>query len=137
MTDEAQLREKLRKIEALFAGADTVGEKLAAEAALERVRARLAELERSDKLYNPRLDYDGQCPRESHDNPANDGFGLRAVKPCAFAHRFAASGLDRPASPSRRGFHVQLQERAALPARFDPTLSEGSHPDFHRLWRSI
>jgi len=25
MTDEAQLREKLRKIEALFAGADTVG----------------------------------------------------------------------------------------------------------------
>ena len=49
MTDEAQLREKLRKIEALFAGADTVGEKLAAEAALERVRARLAELERSDK----------------------------------------------------------------------------------------
>ena len=44
MTDEAQLREKLRKIEALFAGADTVGEKLAAEAALERVRARLAEL---------------------------------------------------------------------------------------------
>ena len=40
MTDEAQLREKLRKIEALFAGADTVGEKLAAEAALERVRAR-------------------------------------------------------------------------------------------------
>ena len=28
MTDEAQLREKLRKIEALFAGADTVGEKL-------------------------------------------------------------------------------------------------------------
>ncbi len=49
MTDEAQLREKLRKIEALFAGAGTIGEKLAAEAALERVRARLAELERSDQ----------------------------------------------------------------------------------------
>ena len=49
MTDEAQLREKLRKIEALFAGAGTVGEKLAAEAARERVRARLAELERSDQ----------------------------------------------------------------------------------------
>ena len=32
MTDEAQLREKLRKIEALFAGAGTVGEKLAGEA---------------------------------------------------------------------------------------------------------
>lgn len=45
---EPQLREKLRKIEALFAGAGTAGERLAAEAALERVRARLAELGRQD-----------------------------------------------------------------------------------------
>src|SRR6516165_12163335 len=44
MSIESQLREKLRKIEALFAGASTTGERLAAEAALERVRARLAEL---------------------------------------------------------------------------------------------
>ena len=43
---ELQLREKLRKIEALFAGAGTAGERLAAEAALERVRARLSELGR-------------------------------------------------------------------------------------------
>ena len=35
MSGEAELRERLRKIEALFAGAGTVGEKLAAEAALE------------------------------------------------------------------------------------------------------
>ena len=42
MSTESQLREKLRKIEALFAGAGTAGERLAAEAALERVRARLA-----------------------------------------------------------------------------------------------
>ena len=48
MTDEAALREKLRKIEALFAGAGTAGERNAAEAALERVRARLAELRRHD-----------------------------------------------------------------------------------------
>ena len=41
MSTESQLREKLRKIEALFAGAGTTGERLAAEAALERVRARL------------------------------------------------------------------------------------------------
>src|SRR6266480_1576933 len=46
MSTESQLREKLRKIEALFAGAGTAGERLAAEAALERVRARLAELGR-------------------------------------------------------------------------------------------
>jgi hypothetical protein len=48
MSIESQLREKLRKIETLFAGASTAGERLAAEAALERVRARLAELGRRD-----------------------------------------------------------------------------------------
>ncbi len=48
MTAEAKLREKLRKIEALFAGAGTAGEKLAAEAALARVRARLSELQDQD-----------------------------------------------------------------------------------------
>jgi hypothetical protein len=43
-----QLREKLRKIEALFAGAGTTGERLAAEAAPQRVRARLTELSHKD-----------------------------------------------------------------------------------------
>jgi hypothetical protein len=47
-TTESQMREKLRKIEALFAGAGTPGERSAAEAALERVRAKLAELEKAD-----------------------------------------------------------------------------------------
>jgi hypothetical protein len=45
---ENQLRERLRKIEALFAGATTTGEREAAGAALERVRARLAEESRKD-----------------------------------------------------------------------------------------
>ncbi len=48
MSIESQLRDKLRKIEALFAGAGTAGERLAAEAALARVRARLAELGQQD-----------------------------------------------------------------------------------------
>src|ERR1035437_1105240 len=48
MSTESQLRAKLRKIEALFAGAGTAGERLAAEAALERVRERLTELGRQD-----------------------------------------------------------------------------------------
>ena len=48
MTSESQLREKLRKIEALFVGAGTAGERLAAEAALRRVRARVEELARHD-----------------------------------------------------------------------------------------
>src|SRR5450759_2492373 len=38
---EARLREKLRKIEALFAGAGTAGEKAAAGAAADRIRALL------------------------------------------------------------------------------------------------
>lgn len=46
MTSDSQLREKLRKIEALFVGAGTAGERLAAEAALQRVRARVQELAR-------------------------------------------------------------------------------------------
>jgi hypothetical protein len=45
MVTQAQLRDKLRKIEALFAGAGTAGERGAAEAARERVRAKLVELE--------------------------------------------------------------------------------------------
>ncbi len=47
-SEETQLREKLRKIEALFAGAGTEGERVAAGAALTRVRARLAALQRSE-----------------------------------------------------------------------------------------
>jgi hypothetical protein len=41
MGGEDELREKLRKIEALFAGAKTDGEREAAGAAAERIRARL------------------------------------------------------------------------------------------------
>ncbi|TVR96500.1 MAG: hypothetical protein EA406_11770 [Rhodospirillales bacterium] len=45
MNDEAALRDKLRKIEALFAGAATAGEKAAAGAAADRIRARLKKAE--------------------------------------------------------------------------------------------
>jgi hypothetical protein len=41
MTPDEILRDKLRKIEALFAGATTPGEKAAAGAAAERIRHRL------------------------------------------------------------------------------------------------
>ncbi len=43
MDAEQKLREKLRKIEALFAGAATAGEQAAASAAAERIRSRFAE----------------------------------------------------------------------------------------------
>jgi hypothetical protein len=48
MATQSQLREKLRKIEALFWGGATAGERGAAEAALERVRARLDQLNQQD-----------------------------------------------------------------------------------------
>lgn len=44
MTTEQQLREKLRKIEALFEGAATRGEREAAAAAIARIRAALGAL---------------------------------------------------------------------------------------------
>ncbi len=46
--NEAEVRAKLRKIEALFARAETEGERLAAEAAAERIRARLGKFQKSE-----------------------------------------------------------------------------------------
>ena len=48
MTDEQRLIEKLQRIEALFAGAATPGEREAAAAARERIRARLRDQQQSD-----------------------------------------------------------------------------------------
>lgn len=48
MTDEHKLIEKLQRIEALFAGAATPGEREAAAQARDRIRARLSEQQRID-----------------------------------------------------------------------------------------
>ncbi|MBS0240727.1 MAG: hypothetical protein JSS20_01030 [Proteobacteria bacterium] len=55
MTNEDELRDKLRKIEALFAGAKTPGERDAAGAAAERIRARLAEIGASEQAIEMRF----------------------------------------------------------------------------------
>ena len=55
MSDEAVLREKLRKIEALFAGAGTPGERAAAGAAAERIRQRLSDVQRTEQAIAMRL----------------------------------------------------------------------------------
>jgi len=47
--DEERLIDRLQKIEALFAGATTPGEKKAAGSALDRIREKLAVLERTEK----------------------------------------------------------------------------------------
>jgi len=56
--DEASLLEKLRRIEALFAGATTEGEKVAAAEARRRIQGRLELLEKEDPPveYRFRLD---------------------------------------------------------------------------------
>ena len=48
MTPEDSLREKLRKIEALYAGAATPGEKAAAGAAAERIRRQFETASKSE-----------------------------------------------------------------------------------------
>jgi hypothetical protein len=63
MAIEARLREKLRKIEALFAEAGTAGEQQAAEAALQRVQARLAELQRQDPAVEMQFSMPDQWSR--------------------------------------------------------------------------
>ena len=59
MSTQSQLRDKLRKIEALFAGAGTPGERDAAEAALGRVRAKLGEMENKE----PPIELQTSTPR--------------------------------------------------------------------------
>jgi hypothetical protein len=53
--DEQKLIEKLRLIEALYAGAATSGERLAAESARERIRERLHKLQGQDKAVEYRF----------------------------------------------------------------------------------
>lgn len=62
MSIESRLREKLWKIETRFADAGTAGERLTAEAALERVREHLTELGRQIRLLrcNSRCRIDGR-----------------------------------------------------------------------------
>ena len=50
MTADTELRDKLRKIEALFAGATTPGERAAAGAAAGRIRERLRESQKTEGL---------------------------------------------------------------------------------------
>lgn len=56
--DESRLIEKLRRIEALFSGATTEGERNAAEEARKRIRARLATLQKQQ----PPIEYQFSLP---------------------------------------------------------------------------
>jgi hypothetical protein len=55
VTSNTQLRDKLRKIEALFAGATTSGERAATGAGAARIRARPHQSERSERPVEMRF----------------------------------------------------------------------------------
>jgi hypothetical protein len=55
MTTEQELREKLRKISALFEGATTTGERNAAAAAIARVKQALAALGQTERAIETRF----------------------------------------------------------------------------------
>lgn len=57
MPDDAQIREKLAKIKALFAGATTSGERQAAQAALDRVQQRIDSIPRPQVAVDPPMEF--------------------------------------------------------------------------------
>ena len=63
MTNEQQLREKLRKITALFEGAATAGERQAAAAAIERIRAALNDAVQTQPLPEMKISMADQWQR--------------------------------------------------------------------------
>jgi hypothetical protein len=63
VTTEQQLREKLRKITALFEGAATEGERQAAAAAIDRIRRALGGAVRSQPLPETKFSFTDQWQR--------------------------------------------------------------------------
>jgi hypothetical protein len=64
MNEEQRLKEKLRRIEALFAGTDIPGERAAAASALERLLAKLKEFRRIDPPVEYRFTVDNEWSRK-------------------------------------------------------------------------
>jgi hypothetical protein len=73
MTPDEILRDKLRKIEALFAGAATPGEKAAAGAAAGRIRQRLNQAAAKEKSIEMKFSI-------------SDVWSRRGRLPCALGH---------------------------------------------------
>lgn len=57
MPDDVQIREKLAKIKALFAGATTPGERQAAQAAMDRLRRRIDGVPPAGSLPDPPIEF--------------------------------------------------------------------------------
>lgn len=57
MSDDQQIREKLAKIKALFAGATTPGERQAAQAAIDRIQQRIAGVPPPGPVADPPVEF--------------------------------------------------------------------------------
>jgi len=110
--DEARLIEKLRKIEALFAGAATDGERQAAAEARDRIRARLAAVAAEDPPVEYRF-------------TVTDQWSRRLL--VALLKRY---GLRPYRYPRQR--HTTVM--AKVPARF---VDETLWPEFESLWSEL
>jgi hypothetical protein len=64
VSDEADIREKLRKIEALFARAGSEGERMAAMAAAERIRARLQQAQQTGRVIEMQFSLSNHWSRQ-------------------------------------------------------------------------
>jgi len=107
-TDEARLLEKLSRVEALWAGATTDGERMAAAAARDRIRERLDSLSRE----SPPIEFRFTLP---------DHWARRLL--LALVRRY---GLDPYRRPGQR--HTTVMIRA--PRRF---VDETLWPEFQQL----
>jgi septal ring factor EnvC (AmiA/AmiB activator) len=83
MLTEDRLREKLRKIEALYAGASTTGEKAAAEAAAERIRKQYQSAARNEKAEECKVSIPDHG-RASSSSPCAvvTGYAHTAIRAC-------------------------------------------------------
>lgn len=112
MTEEQRLIEKLQRIEALFAGAATPGEREAAGYARERIRARLRDLQQTEA-------------------PAEYQFNLRD----RWSHRLLTALLRRY---QIRPFRYRGQRRTTVMARVPPRfMEEILWPEFQELDRTL
>ena len=66
---------------------------------------------------------------------ANDGLGSSVPSSPALRAPLCGFRADCPAGPSRMGFHVQCKSLRRSGQDLDPTLSDGSHPNFHTNWQ--
>lgn len=57
MTDDQRIRSKLKKIQALFAGASSEGERQAAQAAIERITGRIGVGDSSQEVEDPPVEF--------------------------------------------------------------------------------